>query len=163
MKIGFEQLHGAIGTWEGFGHAQYPTIEPIDYREELIISCNYKGPVFHYVQRTWKIVKPDTVGEPIFWESGFLIDRDDSTFELVSAQKSGRVETLRGPAALSDGNGVTIELASANIINDDRLIRTWRRFVFSPNSIRYQMKMSTKSHPMADVHLLSELTKVTRP
>lgn len=159
LKIGLEQLFELVGVWEGYGHAEYPTIEPMDYREELTFSYNHKDPVFHYVQRTWKASEGSKVGDPIFWESGFLIDRNDGVFELVSAQKSGRMELLKGTATMKNETVVSLELTSESIINDHRMIRSSRHFDFSPGAISYQLKMSTHANPSFQIHLSAQLTK----
>ena len=102
--------------WEGVGHAEYPTIAPLDYTEDLVISFNKKDPVLHYEQRTW-IKSPDQRnGEPIFWESGFIIDKGEGMFMLVSAQKSGRVETLKGTAEQFDNERIKLTLTAFQLI-----------------------------------------------
>ena len=104
MGISISDLTYIAGTWEGSGHAEYPTIQPIDYREELIFTLNKKDLVIHYEQRTWIKSSDERHNEPIFWESGFFIDKNNGLFDLVSAQKTGRMEILRGSARRIDKN-----------------------------------------------------------
>lgn len=49
MKIA--ELNFLIGTWKGKGIAQYPTIDSIEYAEELVFQMNDEFPVLHYEQK----------------------------------------------------------------------------------------------------------------
>ena len=155
--IELSDLAYLAGAWAGNGHAQYPTIPEADYREELVFSSDGKNPFIHYVQRTWRI----GVGseEPLFWESGFLIDRGNGTFEMASSQQSGRMEILRGNALAGPKREVALELNSVSIVNDDRMIRSQRIYHFRPGSLSYELRMSTKVNPTMDVHLRATLSK----
>ncbi len=158
VSISYKDLLNLTGEWEGTGHAEYPTIKPINYREQLILSCNSKDPAIHYEQRSW-IVSTDTKKEePIFWESGFIIDLGNGSFELVSAQKSGRVEILRGKAELVNKK-IKLDLVSIKIVNDEKMIRSGRVFTFSKTAIEYELKMSISSNHAYQKHLSAKLTK----
>lgn len=159
MNITINDLHFIIGTWEGRGHAEYPTIRPIDYREILVFSTNNKDAVIHFEQRTWILDEDGDDSEPIFWDSGFLIGKDSGTFELVSAQKSGRVEILRGRAKEPDDETIELPFESVSIVNDDQLVRSGRLFSFSKNEIRYELKMSTTENETYRNHLTCKLTR----
>ena len=159
MKISIKDLLHIVGEWEGTGHAEYPTISPLDYREQLFFSNNGRDPVIHYEQRSWIKSSANKNEEPIFWESGFIIDNGDGLFELVSAQKSGRVEILRGNSEKLAGGKIKLDLVSVSIVNDDRVIRSGRNFTFSKSEIEYELKMSMSSSPAYQKHLSAKLTK----
>ena len=110
MAISFNDLAFIIGKWEGTGHAEYPTISSLDYTEELVFTINNKDAVIHYEQKTWVKSSDERDGEPIFWESGFIIYNGNELFELVNTQKSGRVEILRGTGEMPDKNKIKIDL-----------------------------------------------------
>ena len=94
MQDYFLFLKGLTGKWEGTGWAEYPTINNTEYREELSFSANDKDRVIQYEQKTW-IEVPASVGEqPIFWECGFFVFKDEEIF-LVNSQKSGRMENMK--------------------------------------------------------------------
>lgn len=159
MTIAITDLGFIVGKWEGTGLAEYPTMTPVDYEEGLVFTRNDKDPVIHYEQRTWIKSSGEDNGNPVFWESGFIIDKGDGAFELVSAQRSGRVEILRGDAKPSDGNGIEIDLSSVMISNDPRMIKSERKFRFLENVIDYELLMSTTENPGFDRHLRARLRR----
>ena len=158
MSISYKDLLYLAGEWEGTGHAEYPTIEPVNYREQLTFSYNGKDPVIHYEQSSWIVSSDTKKEEPIFWESGFIIDIGNSSFELVSAQKSGRVEILRGKAELVNKK-IKLDLVSVKIVNDEKMIRSGRVFTFSKSSIEYELKMSISTNHAYQKHLSAKLKK----
>lgn len=164
MTVRLDDLLHLVGAWEGTGHAEYPTIDTTDYREELVFEHNGKDPVLHYVQKTWKPIRGGRAEEPIFWESGFLVDRGEGSFELVSAQKSGRAEVLRGPAVRGEDGMIALDLESASIVNDPRVLASARRLLIAPDRIDYRLEMGLRTHPAVRVHLSATLQRAgTRP
>ncbi len=159
MSITIADLGFIVGKWEGTGLAEYPTIASVDYDEGLVFTRNDKDPVIHYEQRTWIKSSDENNGRPVFWESGFIIDKGDGLFELVSAQKSGRVEIMRGDAKTADGGGIEIAFNSVSILNDARLLKSGRRFRFLENVIDYELQMSTTENPAYDRHLRARLQR----
>ncbi|MEX1139891.1 MAG: heme-binding beta-barrel domain-containing protein [Bacteroidota bacterium] len=133
----------------------------VEYSEELTFTDNKKDPVIHFEQKTW--IKSTGAGsrEPLFWESGFLLDKGGGIFELVSAQKSGRMEILRGKARRMDPNTLELPLTSVSIVNDDRMIRSGRTYTFSPHKLTYELSMSTTVNPSFQKHVAAQLTKMT--
>lgn len=160
MNISFNDLPFIIGKWEGTGHAEYPTISSLDYTEELVFSINNKDTVIHYEQKTWVKSSGERNGEPIFWESGFIIYKGNELFELVNTQKSGRLEILRGTGEMPDKEKIKIELESVSIMNDDQMIRSGRVLNFSGDKLEYELKMSTEKNPSYKTHLKAQLIKV---
>jgi THAP4-like, heme-binding beta-barrel domain len=160
LSISFNDLTFIAGEWEGTGHAEYPTIPSIDYIEKLVFSINNTDTVIHYEQRTWIKSSVEQNGKPIFWESGFLIYKGDELFELVNAQKSGRVEILKGNAEMLSKGEIKFELESVSIMNDTRMIRSGRVLSFSNDKLQYELKMSTEKNPVYRTHLIAQLTKL---
>jgi hypothetical protein len=154
----FEKLRELTGEWAGKGNAQYPTIDPVDYREEMVFSVNGNGNFIHYEQRTWITAPEERKDAPIFWESGFILNKGEGNIELVSAQQSGRVEILTGTLKEKDGL-LVLDLESKSIINDDQLIRSGRKFSVSEDSIKYELEMSTKKNPSYLIHLSGDLAR----
>lgn len=159
MTVAIADLRFLIGKWEGTGLAEYPTITPVDYDEGMVFTRNDMDPVIHYEQRTWINSSGEDNGKPVFWESGFIIDRGDGGFELVSAQKSGRVEVLKGSAKRSEGNAIEIDFSSEVISNDPKTVRSERKFRFLENVIDYELLMSTTGNPGFDRHLKARLRR----
>lgn len=159
MSITIGDLGFIVGKWEGTGLAEYPTIKPVDYDEGLVFTRNDRDPVIHYEQRTWIKSSGEDNGRPVFWESGFIIDKGDGLFEMVSAQRSGRIEILRGDAKTLNGSGIEIEFSSVMISNDPRVIKSSRHFRFLENMIDYDLQMSTTENPSFDRHLRARLRR----
>jgi hypothetical protein len=159
MALTIVNLTFIVGKWQGTGLAEYPTISPVDYDEGLVFARNDKDPVIHYEQRAWIKSSDKRNGEPIFWESGFIIDKGNEQFELVSAQRSGRVEILRGEAKPTDGGGIEIDFFSVSISNDARMIKSGRRYRFSETTVDYELRMSTTDNPLFDRHLRARLRR----
>ena len=95
---------------------------------------------------------------PVFWESGFIIEKGKEEFELVSAQKSGRVEVLQGKV-LKSFSSYILDMGSISIVNDERMIRSARHFEFAVDRISYILTMSTTKHPELATHLTATLKK----
>ena len=159
MSVTISDLGFIIGKWEGTGLAEYPTIKSVDYDEGLVFMRNDKDPVIHYEQRTWIKSSGEDNGQPVFWESGFIIDKGDGVFELVCAQKSGRMELLRGQAKSSNGSGIELELTSMIISNDPRMHKSGRKFRFLENMIDYELQMATAENPGYERHLRARLRR----
>jgi hypothetical protein len=144
-------------AWEGSGRAEYPTIAPSTIVKNSFCRQS-QDPVIHFEQRTWIKSLEARNDEPLFWESGFLIDKGGGLFELVSAQKSGRVEILRGNAQRTDEGTFKLHLVSVAILNDDRMIRSGRRLHFQGKILDYELEMSTTKNITYQKHLAARLT-----
>lgn len=80
-----------LGTWQGDGAGQYPTIKPFRYREE--IRFWHTGKAFlAYTQRT----EAADDGRPLHAEMGYLRVVGDDRVELVIAQPTGFAEIQVG-------------------------------------------------------------------
>jgi hypothetical protein len=159
MTMTFSVLAGIAGTWSGVGHAEFPTISPLDYREELVLSSNDKDPVIHFEQRTWVKSGDAKDGEPLFWESGFIIERGNGIFELIVAQKGGRMEILKGGTEHGEKGSIVLHLKSTTILNDPRMIRSERRIVWSGETLTYELLMSTTANTKTARHLAARLLR----
>jgi THAP4-like, heme-binding beta-barrel domain len=157
--MSIKKLSFLAGTWAGKGLAEYPTIETVEYFEELNFQVNELFPVIHYEQRTWVKNEGDLFTKPIFWESGFIIEKENDFLELCNVQKSGRMEILSGKITELSESRYEILFKSLNIYNDNRMIRSGRKYVFSENTLSYELKMSITNTPDYDKHLGATLTK----
>jgi len=81
--------------------------------------------------------------------------------ELCSVQLSGRMEVLIGELTNSADNKLEINFHNKNIFNDERMIRSGRRFAFSEREINYEVMMSTKENLDFNIHLKAELKKLS--
>lgn len=104
-----EPLAPLLGTWQGGGTGQYPTIDDFSYTEEL--AFGHVGKPF--VSMTQRTRNRDT-GEPLHSEAGYLRALPGGEVELALAQPSGVVEICLG-AVRTTPDGVAIELRSSQI------------------------------------------------
>jgi len=155
-----DKLNFLTGVWKGKGVAQYPTIQTVDYTEELVFKKQDEFNVVFYEQKTWVKNEAGIFNKPIFWESGFLIDKGEY-IELCNVQLSGRMEVLIGEVINSADNKLEINFLNKNIFNDERMIRSGRRFAFSKREINYEVLMSTKENLDFNIHLKAELKKLS--
>lgn len=95
-----------LGTWEGNGHGDYPTIEPFLFGQQVIFAHDGR-PFLHYFSRSWLVDEQGATLRPSALETGFLRARDDGELELVLAHQSGYAEVWYGRL-----DGARLELAT---------------------------------------------------
>ena len=101
-----EPLAPLLGTWQGGGTGQYPTIDDFSYTEELVFGHVGK-PFVSMIQCT----RNAATGEPLHSEAGYLRAVGDGQIELTLAQPSGVTEICLGSVRTA-ADGLAIELAS---------------------------------------------------
>lgn len=152
----WQALLSLVGTWEGDGTIEYPTMDPLVYREVLEIREGRNGPFLHYLQQTWRRDGGKEVGS--HHESGFITPTDDGTVRILNAQGTDRVEILQGEVSSAAGM-IRIELTSVAIAGDDRMIRSWRNLEIHEDQLAYTMGMTTTQVPDGAIHLTAELSR----
>ncbi|WP_340537241.1 FABP family protein [Nocardioides sp. GXZ039] len=98
-----------LGTWNGNGRGDYPTIDAYEYKQEIVFQQDGR-PFFYYFARSWVI---DENGETLrqgAQEAGFLRCLPEGKLELVLAHNIGVSEIWYGAA--QDGK---IELRTAGV------------------------------------------------
>lgn len=141
-----------VGTWRGHGHGAYPTIEPFDYTEQVVIEPLPK-PVLRYAQRTAHAV----TGEPLHAEAGFLRLADGRP-ELVIAQPTGIVECHAGSL---DGQRITFRSTVVGLTPSaagHRVTQVERTIEVDGDALRYVLSMAAVGQAL-QVHLTAELTR----
>lgn len=139
-------LAGWLGTFEGEGRGDYPTIEPFTYRERVTFGHVGK-PFLTYEQRTWH---PRT-GAPMHAEVGYLRVVDGPRVELVLAHPTGIVEVEEG-----DLDGASLHLASLVVgrTTTAKPVHAVRRaLTLDGDTLRYDLWMAHADTP--ETHHLS--------
>lgn len=155
MQATFEQLKTLLaGIWKGQGFAKFPTIDDTAYEEIWKFTPDNSKPTIHYEQHTWYMNTTANNGQTVFWDTGFILLRDDQVL-LVSAQSAGRHETY--VLVESTSSCFTFELKS--ITNDPKTIRSQRIIQVNDQILRYQLNMSTHQETVFQNHLKAELQK----
>ena len=86
-----------LGTWQGNGHGDYPTIEPYQFGQELIFTHDGR-PFFHYFSRSWVLDEEGNTVREGAQETGFLRCLPEGRLELVLTHNTGFVEIWYGLA-----------------------------------------------------------------
>lgn len=144
---------GLIGTWNGPGRGEYPTIESFRYVEELTFAHVGK-PFLAYAQRTWS-----PTGQPMHMESGFLRVPAEGVVEVTLAQPTGQVELAEGRLE-PEAEGIQIEV-QAQLLNSTtakHVQATRRRMLLRGDTLHTEFAMAAVGHPLTH-HLSSELTR----
>lgn len=86
-----------LGTWEGSGTGEYPTVDDFSYDESITFSHVGK-PFVAYTQRTRH---PET-SAPMHAETGYLRVPRPGSIEIVMAQPTGLAEIYEGAVVGGD-------------------------------------------------------------
>ncbi len=145
-----------VGTWEGEGTGDYPTIASFRYRERVVFG-QVGRPFLSYEQRTWH---PEN-GTPMHAESGYLRvvpDTMPARIELVLAQPTGLVEVDEGE--LRDG---VLDLVSTAVVATGTATpvdAVRRRLWVEGEVLHVALSMAAGGLPETQ-HLRSRLRRVT--
>jgi len=144
-----------LGSWRGGGKGEYPTIEPFEYREEMVFED--VGDTFVlYRQASWDAGD----GSPSHFERGFLRPGGGAgSVELTLAHPLGLTEIAHGTI---DGTSIHAWTADDGGIHRTRtgspVTGIRRRYVVDGDRLTYELHMSTDDTPMA-LHLTGELRR----
>jgi hypothetical protein len=147
-----EPLVGLVGTWTGYGHGEYPTIEPFDY-EETVEFTHAGTPSLTYSQRT----RNRSDGRPLHAESGFWRMAGPTSVELMVAHPTGIVEIAEGPM-----EGAVVRLRSTTVAGSSSakdLTEIERDITIGVDSLRSALRMTAVGQPLT-LHLTSELRRI---
>lgn len=150
-------LRELIGAWEGTGKGGFPTIDPFEYRETIVVS-EAGGPAqLRYVVKTWRLEKGREV--PSHQEAGFINAAPDGRVEVLNAQGADRVEVLHGEIHRAEGSWV-LSLVSTLHGHDARMRSASREItVVDGDEIHYTMHMRTDRVGSSETHLEAVLRR----
>ena len=134
-----------LGTWEGPGHGEYPTIEPFDYLESVTFTHNGK-PNIAYTQRT----RNAETGLPLHGEAGYLRHPEADAVELVIAQPSGIVEVHDGTfdAQPRGGRFELRAIVVAGTTSAKEVREVERSLVVDGDELHYTLRMAAVGQPL---------------
>lgn len=152
-----------IGTWQGVGTGQYPTIEDFRFFQELTVSHDGR-PFLTFASRSWLI---DEAGErmaPSAVEVGFIRPLPSNGLELVLAHPTGVAEIWLGVVtvtAMADSviTGARIEAVTDAIMRTEtapEINSGHRLFGLVDGELLLTYDMAAHGHALAN-HLAARL------
>jgi hypothetical protein len=99
-----------LGWWEGAGVVGYPTIESVNFGQEISFSHNGK-PFLIYSSRTWLVEDDGAIGRPLAMEVGFWRPQPDNQVEVLLTHPTGITEIYLGTV-----DGTKIELITDAVV-----------------------------------------------
>jgi len=159
LHPGLADVAMLLGTWEGAGRGEYPTIEPFEYTESITFGHVGK-PFLAYQQRT----RATDDRRPLHAESGYWRFPERGLAELVLAHPTGIVEVLEGFAApnMPGSDTFMIDLRSTSISGSTSakaVSQTERTFEITGDTLRYTVRMGAVGLPIQH-HLAAVLHRV---
>jgi hypothetical protein len=145
-----------LGTWEGSGTGEYPTIEDFTYLESITFSHVGK-PFIAYSQRTRH---PDT-GAPMHAETGYLRVPIAGSIEIVMAQPTGLAEIYEG-AVVGGTVPLVIDVRSRSVTatpTAKEVTITERTISVTGDDLHYTFRMAAVGQPLQH-HLSATLRRV---
>jgi THAP4-like, heme-binding beta-barrel domain len=140
-----EALAPLLGSWQGRGSGEYPTIEPFEYVEEVTFSHVGK-PFLIYGQKTRSAVD----GLPLHAETGYLRVPRYNEVELVLAHPSGITEIEVG-RYVTDGTTVEFEMETTHVgltPTAKEVTSLGRRFRLDGDELTYSVQMGAVGQPL---------------
>ena len=84
-----------VGRWEGAGVVGYPTIESVNFGQEIV--CSHDGrPFLEWHSRTWLLDEAGDKVRPMATELGFWRVLQDGEVELLLTHPTGIIEMYVG-------------------------------------------------------------------
>jgi hypothetical protein len=99
-----------LGRWEGAGVVGYPTIESVQFGQEVTFGHNGK-PFLIYSSRTWLLDEEGRTGRPLSMETGFWRPQPDRQLEVLLVHPTGISELYLGEVT-----GTKIEMATDAVL-----------------------------------------------
>ena len=145
-----------LGTWEGTGAGEYPTIDDFDYVESITFAHVGK-PFLSYAQRTRHPVS----GLPMHAESGYLRVPAPGSIEIVMAQPTGLAEIYEGAVVGGDAP-LVIDVRSSSIASTPTakdVSITERTISVTGDELHYTFRMAAVGQPLGH-HLSATLRRI---
>ena len=134
-----------LGTWQGNGRGDYPTIEPFQFGQELIFQQDGR-PFFHYLARSWIVDGEGNKVREAAQETGFIRARPEGKVEVLLAHMTGFVEIWYGDAG--DGKLEIVTDAVARTDSAKEYAGGKRLYGYVNGDLLYAFDMAAMGHPL---------------
>jgi hypothetical protein len=103
-----------LGRWQGAGVGDYPTIEALQFGQEVEFSYVPGKPFLEYRSRTWRIDEAGELGQPLATETGYWRPQGTGEVEVLLAHPTGIIEIYLGTV-----EPAKIELATRGVLKTE--------------------------------------------
>ena len=141
------RLAWLIGTWQGNGHGEYPTIEPFQFGQELVFQQDGR-PFIHYFSHAWIT---DAAGETVrqaAQETGFIRPQEDGTIEMVLPHNTGFVEIWYGELDPEQPRFEIVTDAVARTATAKEYVGGKRLYGYVDGNLLYAFDMAAMGHEL---------------
>jgi hypothetical protein len=107
------KLAWLLGSWQGGGEGDYPTIERFRFGQEVLFQQDGR-PFMHYMARSWIVDEDGNRVREAAQETGFLRCREDESVELLLTHNSGILELYYGRV-----DGAKLELSADAVVRTE--------------------------------------------
>jgi hypothetical protein len=148
-----------LGQWEGAGVVGYPTIDSVNFGQEISFSHNGK-PFLIYSSRSWLIEEDGSIGRPLAMEVGFWRPQPEGRLEVLLTHPTGISEIYLGTIT-----GTKIEMATDVVMRTatSKEVTAGKRLygLVGPNlaDLAYAYDMAAVGQPLQP-HLSAQLKRV---
>jgi hypothetical protein len=145
-----------LGTWEGEGTGEYPTIDDFSYVESITFAHVGK-PFIAYTQRT----RHPESGAPMHAETGYVRVPRPGSVEIVMAQPTGLAEIYEGAVVGGDAP-LVIDVRSTSIgstTSAKEVTVTERTISITGDVLQYTFRMAAVGQPLQH-HLSASLRRI---
>jgi hypothetical protein len=127
-----------LGRWEGAGVVGYPTMESVNFGEEICFSHNGK-PFLIYTSRTWLLDSEGAIVRPAHMECGFWRPQPDNQLEVLLTHPTGVTEIYLGEISTD----AVVRTASAKEVTAGR-----RLYGLVGGDLAYAIDMAAVGQPL---------------
>lgn len=146
-----------MGRWEGAGVVGYPTMESLNFGQE--IECFHDGrPFLHWRSTTWILDHAGEKVRPAGTETGYWRPFEDGEVELLLAHPTGIVEMYYGKA-----EPAKVQLATDGVLRSPRAKEynsAQRMYGLVNSDLMWVMDMAAVGQPMKS-HASAQLKRVS--
>ena len=103
-----------LGTWEGAGVGDYPTVEAFRFGQEVTFSYVPGKPYLTYSSATWRLDDDGAIGDALARETGYWRPQPDNQVEVLVAHPTGIIEIYLGAI-----EPAKVELATRGVLKTE--------------------------------------------
>ncbi|WTW96523.1 FABP family protein [Streptomycetaceae bacterium NBC_01309] len=145
-----------LGTWEGAGVGDYPTIEAFRYGQQVTFTQDGR-PFLAYTSRTWLLDDDGNRVRPLATETGYWKSKLDGSVEVTLAHPTGIVEIWLGE---TDNGRIEIRTdVVARTVDAKEYTAGHRLYGLVKGELMYAYDMAAMGQPL-QAHVSAQLKRV---